>query len=151
MTNVTAKQKAIQAIIDSNKEVLTPAEIAPILGVDPHYIRVAARQRPELLKFEFFISGNRTKIPRIPFLRYIGISIDQLPPSQELQEQHSPFDHSSITNEELLLAITHEINTFKQEISERLDNIERQTKELNNVLQSARNFINALSGVIDNR
>ena len=151
MADNSTKQKAIQSIIDSDKEVLTPAEIAPILGVDPHYIRVAARQRPELLKFEFFISGNRTKIPRIPFLRYIGIDVDQQPPSKEQQEQRSPFDHSPMTNEELLLAITHEINTFKQEINERLDNIERQAKELSNVLQSARNFINALSGVIDNR
>lgn len=151
MANITAKQKAIQAIIDSNKEILTPAEIAPILGVDPHYIRIAARQRPELLKFEFFISGNRTKIPRIPFLRYIGINVDQQPSSEKPQAQRSPFDHSTMTNEELLLAITHEINTFKQEINARLDNIESQAKDLTNVLQSARNFINALSGVIDNR
>lgn len=150
MTDITAKQKAIQAIIDSSKEVLTPAEIAPILGVDPHYIRVAARQRPELLKFEFFISGNRTKIPRIPFLRYIGISVDQQRPSHEPQEQRSPFDHSSMTNAELLLAITHELTTFKQDINARLENIESQVMNLNSVLQSARNFINALSGVIDN-
>lgn len=151
MIDNSTKQKAIQSIIDSDKEVLTPAEIAPILGVDPHYIRVAARQRPELLKFEFFISGNRTKIPRIPFLRYIGIDVDQQPPSEKPQAQRSPFDHSTMTNEELLLAITNEINTFKQEINARLDNIESQAKDLNNVLQSARNFITALSGVIDNR
>lgn len=150
MADNSAKQKAIQSIIDSDKEVLTPAEIAPILGVDPHYIRVVARQRPELLKFEFFISGNRTKIPRIPFLRYIGINVDQQLPSQEPQEQRNPFDHSPMTNEELLLAITHELTTFKQEINTRLDNIESQANDLNNVLQSARNFINALSGVIDN-
>lgn len=151
MIDNSTKQKAIQAIIDSNKEVLTPVEIAPILGVDPHYIRIAAKQRPELLKFEFFISGNRTKIPRIPFLRYIGINVDQQPSSEKPQAQRSPFDHSTMTNEELLLAITNEINTFKQEINARLDNIERQTKDLNNVLQSARCFLAALSGVIDTR
>ena len=151
MTDVTAKQKAIQAIIDKNEEVLTPADIAPILGVDPHAIRVAARQRPELLKFEFYISGNRTKIPRIPFLRYIGINVDQQPYRKEPEKQHSPFDHSPMTNEELLLAIVHEINTFKQEINTRLDKIESQVADLNNVLQSGRQFIKALSGVIDNR
>lgn len=147
MTDISTKQKAIQAIIDSSKEILTPADIAPILGVDPHYIRVAARQRPELLKFEFFISGNRTKIPRIPFLRYIGISVDQQLPSQEPQKQRNPFDHRPMTNEELLLAITHEIHAFKQEINERLDNIESQAEDLNNVLQSARRFFAALSGL----
>jgi len=146
MPNIT-KQEAIQAIVDSDKVFLTPADVAPILGMDPHSIRLIARQRPELLKFEFIISGNRTKIPRIPFLRYIGINVDQQPPSQEPQAQRTPFDHSPMTNEELLLAITHEINTFKQEINERLDNIESQAEDLNNVLQSARRFLTALSGL----
>lgn len=146
MSNIT-KQKAIQAIVDSDKVFLTPADVAPILGMDPHSIRLTARQRPERLKFEFIISGNRTKIPRIPFLRCIGINVDQQPPNKEPQEQRSPFGHSPMTNEELLLAITHEINTFKQEINQRLDNIERQAEDLNNVLQSARRFLAALSSL----
>lgn len=146
MPNIT-KQEAIQAIVDSDKVFLTPADVAPILGMDPHSIRLTARQRPELLKFEFILSGNRTKIPRIPFLRYIGINVDQQPPSQEPQAQRTPFDHSPMTNEELLLAITHDINTFKQEINERLDNIQSQTEDLNSVLQSARRFLAALSGL----
>lgn len=145
MPNIT-KQEAIQSIVDSDKVFLTPADVAPILGMDPHSIRLTARQRPELLKFEFILSGNRTKIPRIPFLRYIGINVEPQP-TEEPQEQRSPFDHSSMTNEELLLAITHEINTFKQEINQRLDNIESQAEDLNNVLQSARRFLTALSGL----
>lgn len=145
MPNIT-KQEAIQAIVDSDKVFLTPADVAPILGMDPHSIRLTARQRPELLKFEFILSGNRTKIPRIPFLRYIGINVEPQP-TEEPQEQRSPFDHSPMTNEELLLAITHEINTFKKEINERLDNIESQAEDLNNVLQSARRFLAALSGL----
>lgn len=52
-----------------------------------------------------------------------------------------------MTNEELLLAITHEIHTFKQEINERLDNIESQAEDLNCILQSARRFLSALSGL----
>ena len=146
MPSVT-KQKAIQAVVDSDKVFLTPADVAPILGMDPHSIRLTAKQRPELLKFEFIISGNRTKIPRIPFLRYIGINVDQQPPSKEPQEQRNPFDHSPMTNEELLLAITHELNTFKREINERLDNIESQAEDLNSILQSARRFLSALSGL----
>lgn len=145
MPNIT-KQKAIQAIVDSDKVFLTPADVAPILGMDPHSIRLTARQRPELLKFEFILSGNRTKIPRVPFLRYIGINVEPQP-TEEPQEHRSPFNHSPMTNEELLLAITHEINTFKKEINERLDNIESQAEDLNNVLQSARRFLSALSGL----
>lgn len=146
MPSVT-KQEAIQAVVDSDKVFLTPADVAPILGMDPHSIRLTAKQRPELLKFEFIISGNRTKIPRISFLRYIGINVDQQPPSKEPQEQRNPFDHSPMTNEELLLAITHELNTFKREINERLDNIESQAEDLNSILQSARRFLSALSGL----
>ena len=149
MSDITAKQKAIQDIIDSTKDFLVPADIAPILGVDPHYIRIAARQKPELLKFEFFVSGNRTKIPRIPFLRYIGINIDQHPTHQQSQELHKSLDHTHMSNEELLFAITHQLSALKQEINERLDNIEHQAQDLNKVLLSARNFINALAGVID--
>lgn len=145
MPSIT-KQEAIQSIVDSDKVFLTPADVAPILGMDPHSIRLIARQRPELLKFEFILSGNRTKIPRIPFLRYIGINVEPQP-TEEPQEQRSPFDHSPMTNEELLLAITHEISTFKKEINERLDNIESQAKDLNNVLQSARRFLSTLSGL----
>lgn len=57
----------------SDKLFLTPAEVAPVLGSDPHTVRCTARQRPELLGFPFTFSGNRMKIPRLPFLRWIGV------------------------------------------------------------------------------
>lgn len=146
MDDINAKQKAIQAIIDCDKEYLTPAEVAPILGVDPHAIRVTARQRPDLLKFEFELSGNRTKIPRIPFLQYIGIDVDNLTLPKKTHSNGSPFENKPMTNEELLVAITYQINEFKREINDRLEAIENQNQDLNNVLQSARAFIGALTG-----
>ena len=57
----------------SDKLFLTPAEVAPVLGSDPHTVRCTARQRPELLGFPFTFSGNRMKIPRLPFLRWMGV------------------------------------------------------------------------------
>ena len=57
----------------SDKLLLTPAEVAPVLGSDPHTVRCTARQRPELLGFPFTFSGNRMKIPRLPFLRWMGV------------------------------------------------------------------------------
>ena len=53
----------------SAKEVLTPQEIAPILGVHPYSINVKARKGT--LEFKAYFSGNRCKIPRIQFLRYM--------------------------------------------------------------------------------
>ena len=54
-----------------DRDVITPAQAAGILKCDPHYIRVAARQCPEQLGFPVTILWSRTKIPRIPFIRYI--------------------------------------------------------------------------------
>ena len=62
----------IKEIKESSKVFLTPADVAGVLGSDPHTVRCTARQRPQLLGFEFAFTGNRMKIPRIPFLRWLG-------------------------------------------------------------------------------
>ena len=56
----------------SKKVFLFPADIAPVLKSDPQTIRCTARQRPDLLGFEFTFTGNRMKIPRVAFLRWLG-------------------------------------------------------------------------------
>ena len=65
----------LEEIQASDKLFLTPADVAPVLGTDPHTVRGTARQRPELLGFNFTFSGNRMKIPRIPFLRFLGVEV----------------------------------------------------------------------------
>lgn len=60
----------------STKDVLTPSDVAPVLGCDPHYIRVAARQCPERLGFPVVLIGNRTKIPRIAFIKFMEGAVD---------------------------------------------------------------------------
>lgn len=55
----------------SDKLMLTPADVAPVLGCDPQDIRVAARQRPDLLGFNFSVIGSRVKIPRLAFIRWV--------------------------------------------------------------------------------
>lgn len=55
----------------SSKAFLTPSDIAPILGSDQHTIRVSARTHPETVRFPFTIIGNRMKIPRLGFLRWL--------------------------------------------------------------------------------
>ena len=61
----------LNEIRNYQKEFLTPAQIAPILGCDPQNVRVAARQRPDLLGFPVSVIGTRTRIPRKPFLDYV--------------------------------------------------------------------------------
>lgn len=55
------------------RDYLIPAEVASILGCDPQYIRVAARQEPQRLGFPVIVVGHRVKIPRLSFLRYMGL------------------------------------------------------------------------------
>ncbi len=58
-----------------DREYFTAAEVCGVLGTDPQTIRDTARQRPELLGFPVTILNSRVKIPRIQFLRYMGVSI----------------------------------------------------------------------------
>lgn len=52
----------------SDKPVLTPAEVAPVLGVNPQSIRAAD---PVDLGFPVTKIGTRTLIPRKPFLAFV--------------------------------------------------------------------------------
>lgn len=59
----------------TSREYFTAEEVSGVLGMDPHTIRLTARQRPELLGFPTIITGTRVRIPRIPFLRFMGVNI----------------------------------------------------------------------------
>lgn len=61
----------LQELKKLDRNIITPAMAAQIIGCDPHYIRLQARNRPELLGFPVIVLGTRTKIPRVPFIRFI--------------------------------------------------------------------------------
>jgi hypothetical protein len=52
----------------SDKDMLTPADIAPVLGVHAQAINIQAERGQ--LPFPAFRSGNRTKIPRLGFINW---------------------------------------------------------------------------------
>lgn len=58
-----------------DREWFTVTEISGVLNAAPQTLRITARQRPELLGFPVIVSGNRVKVPRIPFLRFMGVNI----------------------------------------------------------------------------
>lgn len=66
--------KTLAEIKASDAVFLKPADIAPVLQCNPNYIRQMAHERPELLGFPVIVIGTRTRIPRKPFLAYIGES-----------------------------------------------------------------------------
>ena len=49
---------------------ITPAIAGAYLGMAPYAISIMARDCPEKLPFPMFRSGNRTKIPRLAFIRW---------------------------------------------------------------------------------
>ena len=62
----------LEEIKASDAVFLNPADIAPLLGCDPNWIRRAAHDAPELIGFPVSVLGHRTRIPRKPFLAFLG-------------------------------------------------------------------------------
>lgn len=61
----------MEEIKRSDKCFLIPKDVAEVIGCDPQYIRIAARDCPERLGFPTIRTGSHTKIPRIPFIQYV--------------------------------------------------------------------------------
>lgn len=62
----------LENIAASGKEMLSPADVAPVLGCNPYSINVMAKADPARLGFPVCLIGNRVKIPRRAFLRWVG-------------------------------------------------------------------------------
>lgn len=63
----------VNDLLESDQLYLSPADIAPILHCDPQCIRVQAQRDSSKLGFPTIIIGTRIRIPRIPFLEFLGI------------------------------------------------------------------------------
>ena len=61
-----------EEIKSSNKAMLTPADVADVLGCNPHSIRIQAQADPDKLGFNVSVIGTRTYIPRLPFIEFIS-------------------------------------------------------------------------------
>ena len=63
-------------MLDELKEMdaafITPQVAAHYIHCDPHWLRLMARQRPEQLGFPVCCIGSRVRIPRIPFIKFLG-------------------------------------------------------------------------------
>lgn len=60
-----------QEIREIDRDYLTPAQVASVLGCDPQDIRVAAKEKPGLLGFNVTVIGTRVKIPRLAFIAHM--------------------------------------------------------------------------------
>ena len=64
----------LEDIIRSDKPCITPQDAADVLQCSAQLIRIQARDNPEALGFPVIRVGNRTKIPRKAFVRFMGES-----------------------------------------------------------------------------
>lgn len=62
----------LKELAELDSEILTPTQVAPILGVNPQTIRVMAATNPAALGFPVIVMGSRVKIPKVPFLHFMG-------------------------------------------------------------------------------
>lgn len=67
----------LDEIRNSTKEVLTPADIAPVLRADAQDIRLQAKLNPERLGFNVAVIGTRVKVPRLAFVRWMEGNYDK--------------------------------------------------------------------------
>lgn len=71
MTYGEKTQRAMDALLATDKPMLTPADVAPVLGCHPYAINVQAKTDPAQLGFPVTIIGRRVKIPRLAFLAWL--------------------------------------------------------------------------------
>jgi len=55
----------------SCSDMLTAAEVADVVGASPITIRAQAHECPEKLGFPVVVLGNRVRIPRLAFIRFM--------------------------------------------------------------------------------
>ncbi len=60
----------IDEIRASDKDMLTPSDVAPVLNCHPYSLNVTAKTNIKALGFPASLIGTRLKIPRVGFLRW---------------------------------------------------------------------------------
>lgn len=63
--------KTLDDIKAMTDDFLIPAQVAPILGCDPHSIRVQAHKDPTKFGFPVSCIGSRVRISRMGFIRWM--------------------------------------------------------------------------------
>lgn len=65
------KPRTLEDLERVEREFLTCAQVAPILGANADTIRQQAVEAPSMLGFPVIVAKSRVKIPRRPFLRFM--------------------------------------------------------------------------------
>ena len=61
----------LQELEQLETEVLTPTQVAPILGCQPYSINVAVRNGNNPFPFPVIVMNKRVRIPKRPFINFM--------------------------------------------------------------------------------
>ena len=67
----------LEEIKSSDKTMLVPSDVAPVIHCDPHALRIIAHTKPETLGFPVLCIRTRTLIPREAFLAFMAGKLNQ--------------------------------------------------------------------------
>lgn len=71
-------RRDLAALLLSESNTINADVAAKILGCSPQWLRMMARERPERLGFPVCCpTPHRVKIPRIPFMRFLGLEVEE--------------------------------------------------------------------------
>lgn len=74
MTEITVTvPSSVQELIDKPRAYLLATEVGPVLQISDPAIR--AQARAGTLPFPAVVIGQRVRIPKVPFLRYLGYEV----------------------------------------------------------------------------
>lgn len=62
----------LRDLMQRDRDVLLPEEVAEYLHLAPQQLRAQAREDPSKLGFRVIVCGNKTLIPKGPFIDYMG-------------------------------------------------------------------------------
>jgi hypothetical protein len=75
---MAGKRMTMDDLVRMNSAVIPGTWAAQVMGMNPTRLVGYARDRPDLLQFPFQLSGNHVKIPRVPFLKWLGVTDEQI-------------------------------------------------------------------------
>lgn len=68
------QEEKITELIESTELFINAEDAAVILGSRPQDVREAARMKST--GFPAYVQNQRVKIPRVPFLRFLGVEVN---------------------------------------------------------------------------
>lgn len=68
--NIREFEDRVEALKDTDRPYLTPGMVAPVLGWDPQFVRIMAREDPSVFPFPVLTHGRRAQFPKADVLMW---------------------------------------------------------------------------------